>query len=109
MANIFTYIFNLQANNNKVIAQFNGVREGIMNVNNSFTTLQKKLATIRVTSVVQQFNYVADGLNSLTGGGMQFNHSLAELSAITGVTGNKLQEIGKYARNSSKEFGTSAT
>lgn len=109
MANIFTYIFNLQANNNKVIAQFNGVREGIMNVNNSFTTLQKKLETIRVTSVVQQFNYVADGLNSLTGGGMQFNHSLAELSAITGVTGNKLQEIGKYARNSSKEFGTSAT
>ena len=40
--------------------------------------------------------------------GVALNSSLADLSAIAGVTGDKLKEIEGYARDTAKTFGTDA-
>lgn len=37
--------------------------------------------------------------------GVALNSSLADLSAIAGVTGDKLKEIEGYARDTAKTFG----
>lgn len=41
--------------------------------------------------------------------GIAFNSSLTDLSALTNVTGEKLKEIGNYARENAKVFGGSAS
>ena len=120
MSDIFNYIFNLQVKNNTVIAQLNGVNKGVIDVRNSvnnlnntfqnsFTKIQKRIGSIEFSSILQQVNAVADGLNQLSGPGNDFTSSMADLSAMTGITVKGLQQIGAFARQSAKDFGTSAS
>lgn len=48
---------------------------------------------------------VNQALESITGPGASFQSALAEVEAITGVTGKALQELGDRARKTNKEFG----
>lgn len=57
----------------------------------------------------QTLNIASDSLNKLSDSGMNFEASLADLSAITGQTGTSLAKIGKAAQESAKQFGTNAT
>ncbi len=71
------------------------------------------------TSGVAQFaagNLLATGLTSAVAGlknaakaGMDFQASLADFSALTGVAGKDLDNFGQSARNLAKEFGGNAT
>src|SRR5690606_18300583 len=105
---------------NKVIAAVDRVDAGLLNidkavigVDNSFSKMvsgiNDNIKKIKFTNVVQQIGMAADGLNSLNGPGLDLNANMQELSAMTGVAGQKLKEIEGYARNSAKTFGSTAS
>lgn len=57
------------------------------------------------TQTIQSFR---DVFYSVIQPGVALNSSLADLSAIADVTGDKLKEIEGYARDTAKTFGTDA-
>ncbi len=70
--------------------------------------IQRSISTIRLSSVIDQVNRVADAVNSVNEPGMKLNASMHDLQAMTGLTGQKLKEVEGYARQSAKTFGGSA-
>ena len=89
--------------------------------------IDKAMKTLSVTAnenlkLFDKFNQVAFKLNNISQfvqnasniissavqPGIALNSSLADLSAIAGVTGDKLKEIEGYARDTAKTFGTDA-
>lgn len=70
--------------------------------------MNSKLSTIAMDSFVNNISHVADGLDAVTAPGLKLGTSLADLSAITDVTGSKLKEIEGYARQNAKTFGGDA-
>ena len=88
------------------------LKESIVRVENtsaqSFTQINKDLKKISVTSLIQQFDYVNQAFEDLTRTGIAFDSAVAELSAITGIAGKDLKELGKTAREVGKESGLGA-
>jgi TP901 family phage tail tape measure protein len=74
----------------------------------TFGNMQRDIATIKLTSILDQVDRVANGLNTLNKPGLDLSTNMHELQAITGVAGDKLKEIEGYARKSAKTFGGSA-
>lgn len=74
----------------------------------SFGNMQRDIATIKLSSILDQVDRVANGLNTLNKPGMDLSTNMYDLQAITGVAGEKLKEIEGYARQSAKTFGGSA-
>lgn len=119
MNNNLNFLLNFQTNADKVTATINkmdaatiNVAKAAIKVDNAFVdtlnNIQGKLKTIQITNLIQQAGMVADGFNALSQPGLELSSSLSDLSAITGVTGSKLQDIEGYARESAKTFGGSA-
>lgn len=75
----------------------------------SFETLNKQVSKISLSSVIQNFTNLSDALGSISAPGLKFNASLQDLSALTGVTGKELQQLGEYARESAVKFGGEAS
>lgn len=90
----------------------NQVIAGINRVQNSTTgmvqKIQRQLNSIKLQSMISNIGSLADGLNALAGPGNEFNASMKDLQALTGLTGSKLKEVEGYARNAAKTFGGSA-
>ncbi|PKP15203.1 MAG: hypothetical protein CVU07_10980 [Bacteroidetes bacterium HGW-Bacteroidetes-23] len=113
---IFNYILKITTNADKVTASIDRLDAEMVNIQkasvnvdkafgNSFNNIDNNLKRISFTSLIQQVNAVADGLNSLNAPGFAFDSSLADLQAITGVTNAKLKELGDNARDNAKTFG----
>ena len=110
MANNITFTINFEGNaeeNTSKIIKGVGALNGAMNV------LEKTM--VKVGAKVMAFNQLTDSLKNLSsafgdlaGPGMALDSAMHELSAITGVVGEKLKEIEGYARSSAKTFGGSA-
>lgn len=62
----------------------------------------------KLNNISQFTQNFSDTLSSAIQPGIALNSSLADLSAIAGVTGDKLKEIEGYARDTAKTFGTDA-
>ncbi|GAW88881.1 phage tail tape measure protein [Flavobacterium psychrophilum] len=117
-----TVNFNIQFNalgDNKITAtiqginaQINGVSQSVQiagnNINNSFNGIRESIKRISFTNVLDQIDRVTTGLDSVSQPGLKLSSNMADLSAITGVTGEKLKEIEGYARDSAKVFGVDA-
>lgn len=117
-----TINFNIQFNalgDNKIMAtiqginaQINGVSQSVQiagnNINNSFNGIRESIKRISFTNVLDQIDRVTTGLDSVSQPGLKLSSNMADLSAITGVTGEKLKEIEGYARDSAKVFGVDA-
>jgi TP901 family phage tail tape measure protein len=119
MNNVFNYIFKITSDAEKVTAGMNKlnatvdkIQTGTVNMDatfkKSFASMQSSIATIKLSSILDQVDRVATGLNTLNKPGIDLSTSMADLSAITGVTGDKLKDIYGYARQSAKTFGGSA-
>ncbi|WP_091398460.1 phage tail tape measure protein [Flavobacterium noncentrifugens] len=74
----------------------------------AFANINKGIQTIKLSSILDQVDRVANGLNTLNKPGMDLSTSMYDLSAMTGVAGDKLKEIEGYARKSAVTFGGSA-
>jgi TP901 family phage tail tape measure protein len=110
MSTTVNYSFNIVGNAAVVL---NNITGGIDKMNTSvkksaglFQNLSAKIIVFNQASeLLQNFN------NSLMNGaeaGLELDKSLADLSAISGLTGDKLKEVEGYARQSAKAFGGSA-
>ena len=66
------------------------------------------LKTFVFNQIYEGANHVANALQMIVGPGQAFEQNLKELSAITGVTGAGLADIGERARQLAKDFGGSA-
>lgn len=91
------------ANITNNINQLNAEVKGVINI---FDSLGGKIVYFQqLSQSVQNFR---DNFSSAIQPGIALNTSLTDLSAIAGVTGDKLKEIEGYARDTAKTFGTDA-
>lgn len=88
---------------------FHDIDESIKGTTNGIKDLDKQVKSL---VIFETFNQVTDTLertkasiDNMITPGAALNHNMAELSAITGVAGDKLKEIEANARNTSKAFG----
>lgn len=82
------------------------VQHATNNATGAFTKFQAKL--ISLNQGIQLIQQYADALSRASEPGLKLNASMQDLSAITGVTGQKLKEIEGYARSAAKIFGGDA-
>jgi TP901 family phage tail tape measure protein len=119
MNNVFNYIFKITSDAEKVTAGMNKLNASVDKIQGntvsmdatfkkSFASMQSSINTIKLSSILDQVDRVATGLNTLNKPGIDLTSSMADLSAITGVTGDKLKDIEGYARQSAKTFGGTA-
>lgn len=101
---LYNIILKMQGQN-QVLASVNSVQKKTTDTVNE---IKKQIASIRLTSIIEQVDRVAGAVNSLNGPGMKLNSSMKDLEAMTGLTGNKLKEVEGYARTAAKTFGGSA-
>lgn len=76
--------------------------------NNSLTSIRNAVSTIKLTSIIQQVQMVAQALGELSAPGIAFEQSMADLAAITGVAGEELEELKRVAREVGRESGLGA-
>ena len=106
----FNYSFNITGNCNAVVQeiagnveQLNGTIRNSVSMWDSFEG--KLLALNQFTQYIEGFGRT---LQSTLQPGADLNASLADLSAISGETGDSLRRIEQYARETAKTFGGSA-
>lgn len=66
------------------------------------------IKTIELSAIIAQIQGVTAALKEITAPALQFEQSMADLSAITGVTGEELEELGRTARKTGEESGLGA-
>lgn len=87
-------------------AGLNGMHNKIMQSKASWSDLgQSMIAFNQASQAIQQAN---QALESITRPGVEFQSSMADLKAITGLAQEQVEALGKSARDLGKEFGTDA-
>jgi TP901 family phage tail tape measure protein len=109
--NAINFQINITGDANNVI---NAVNNSFAKINSTLTKFDNNLQKVtQKLFAFQTFTNILEGIssafNNLAQPGIDFNHSLLEMSAITGETGEGLKKIEKYARESAKTFGITAT
>jgi TP901 family phage tail tape measure protein len=74
----------------------------------SFSSISNHLKSISFVSFTQGLQNLNQGLSDISKPGMDFSSSMADMSAITGLTGKQLDTLGEKAKANAKEFGGSA-
>lgn len=69
----------------------------------------RKVSAIDVTAIANSFQNLNNRLNEASQPGIDFQAQLAEVEAITGVTGKSLDDLGDKARATAKVFGGDAS
>lgn len=119
MNNVFNYIFKITsdadkatAGMTKLSASVDKIQKGTVSMDASFKksmqSMQSSMGFLKMNAILDQVDRVATGLNAINKPGIDLSTSMADLSAITGVTGQKLADIEGYARQSAKTFGGTA-
>lgn len=68
-----------------------------------------RASAMNVLAVAESVRRLQDEFNKFIVPGVKFENSLADVEAITGVTGEALEKLGVKARKSAKEFGGEAS
>lgn len=74
----------------------------------SFSSISNHLKSISFVSFTQGLQNLNQGLSDISKPALDFSSSMADMSAITGLTGKDLDVLGEKARANAKEFGGSA-
>lgn len=110
MSGTITYTLNFDSNGNAVLG---GITNAAAKVQKSISRTQEVCdkfgaSFIKLEAAKRAIDGVAQGFRNIMTPGMEVQSSMADLSAITGLTGEKLNEIEGYARKAAKTFGGSA-
>lgn len=119
MAETISFDIRFNVQDGKLNASIHNISEGLQDIiGNAFKMQSKfggvindinnKIDTIRLSSIIDQVDHVATGLESLSTPGVNYTSALADLSAITGQTGEDLNYLGSMARQNAKDFGGDA-
>lgn len=105
----FTQIVDVVAEvNESVVDSTNQITEHVDKTSDSFGELNKKIDRISFASAVGQVKQLAEGVAGLSGPGIGFEQSMADLSAATGIVGRDLQTLAQAARQTGAESGIGA-
>jgi len=106
MANILEYIIKFNGTN-KVVSSLNNVEKAIFKVTKNFDNIRDVAFKFnQIGDAVQNFG---DTLTQITQPGVDFQKSMADLQAITGIAGKQLTDIGENARKTALLFGGEAS
>jgi TP901 family phage tail tape measure protein len=112
MSNIYNYIFNVLLKDNNVIAQFNKIDQQInmvdQSVNKLGVNIKNQLSKVSVAALAENIERTGRAFKSLSAGGVEFDKSMKELSAITGITGDELKKLEDSARKVGMSSGLGA-
>lgn len=75
----------------------------------AFGKIGGALSVMKLNAYSDALSNVSQSFESLNAPGMKFESQMQDLSAITGLTGKALDNIGDKARANAKEFGGSAS
>ena len=117
--NVFVAVQNLFAEFTKIVqvveqvgesaqASTRQITEHVDKSASAFGNLQNKIRSISLTSVIEQVEKVSTAIASISRPGIGFEQSMADLSSITGIVGDELQDLGKVARQAGKDSGLGA-
>lgn len=117
--NVFVAVQNLFAEFTKIVqvveqvdesvqASTRQITEHVDKSANSFGRLQDKIRSISLTSVIEQVEKVSTAIASISGPGIGFEQSMADLSSITGIVGDELRDLGQVARQTGRDSGLGA-
>jgi TP901 family phage tail tape measure protein len=108
----FDYIINILLKENNLFVQFNKMNEQVntvnQSVNNVSNTIKNKLNIINLEAISSQIERVGTAFKDLSTPGVEFEKSMADLSAITGIAGADLDQLGKNAKKIGVESGLGA-
>ena len=111
MANVFDYIFNIGGNYSATIEGMSAATGEFQAKVNGAQSCISKLGSVLAT--IDLVKNAIDGLNQATEtfsvSGIKLDSQMHDLSAVAGVTGETLQQIEGFARDSAKAFGTDAS
>lgn len=110
MSGTITYTVKFDSNGNAILG---GITDAAAKVQKSIGKTQQVCSAfgasfIKLEAAKRAIDGVAQGFKNIMTPGMEVQSSMADLSAITGLTGEKLNEIEGYARKAAKTFGGSA-
>ena len=119
MSNTIGYNFKFKTTDSSVLGVIEKINKNVNKVNKTANklggTFQKtmkginsSIGAMKMDSMLNNLSRAADGINSLNAPGMELSTSMADMSAITGVTGDKLKKLEQSARSNAKIFGGSA-
>lgn len=105
------YVFNVTGDGNSVLQQMDQIVVDLNQHLNSTTNIFDSFGggIVVFQQLSQMVEGVKNGLDTVFAPGAALNKSLADLSAITGETGDGLKRIEEYARESAETFGGSAS
>lgn len=75
----------------------------------AFDSLGNSIRNIELTSLIQQVQMVGETLGKLAAPAVDFQQSMADLSAITGSVGDELEDLKQTAREVGKASGLGAS
>ena len=75
----------------------------------AFDAIDKSIRNIELTSLIQQVQMVGETLGQLASPSVNFDQSMADLSAITGSVGDELEDLKQTAREVGKASGLGAS
>ena len=75
----------------------------------AFDAIDKSIRNIELTSIIQQVQMVGETLGKLAAPAVDFEQSMADLSAITGSVGEELEDLTQTAREVGKASGLGAS
>lgn len=75
----------------------------------AFDAIDKSIRNIELTSIIQQVQMVGETLGKLAAPAVDFDQSMADLSAITGSVGDELEDLKQTAREVGKASGLGAS
>lgn len=109
--NQILFQINVNGNANEVVAQLTQNIKGLkVTTNSSINNIIQKFGSLSlaINQSLKVVEGVVKAMQSINEPAKAFDSSLKELSAITGVAGEGLEEIGDMAKDVSKRFGTDA-
>ncbi len=75
----------------------------------AFDAIDKSIRNIELTSLIQQVQMVGETFGKLAAPAVDFDQSMADLSAITGSVGDELEDLKQTAREVGKASGLGAS
>ena len=85
--------------------ELDGVNAGVKKLNGGL----EKTRAIDISAIAQSFQTIGNKLNEAVEPGIRFQSSMADLSAITGLAGKDLDDVGGMARELTKQLGGEAS
>ncbi len=110
MSETVKFTININGNAYKGIAEVDKAMKKLNVTTQQTLTFFDRMNEIsfKFNNISQSIKGMSDNIRSAIEPGVKLDASLRDLSAIAGVTGDKLKEIERYARSTAKTFGVDA-